>query len=98
MSYHLGADYFEDTDGTFVSQPRKYICKLTETYNRLFNEEPSKDQKTPLEKNNHQQQDTSEILEGDMAAKCLTMVGQLHWLVPRQDSELLHMDIWTEDL
>ena len=25
--------------------------------------------------------DTSEILEGDMAAKYLTMVGQLQWLV-----------------
>ena len=28
LSYHLGADYFEDPDGTFVSQPRKYIDKL----------------------------------------------------------------------
>ena len=24
LNYHLGADYFEDPDGTFVSQPRKY--------------------------------------------------------------------------
>ena len=31
MSYHLGDDYFEDPDGTFVSQPRKYIDKLAET-------------------------------------------------------------------
>ena len=23
LSYHLGADYFDDPDGTFVSQPRK---------------------------------------------------------------------------
>ena len=23
LSYHLGADYFEDPDGAFVSQPRK---------------------------------------------------------------------------
>ena len=35
LSYHLGADYFEDPDGTFVSQPRKYIDKLAETYKRL---------------------------------------------------------------
>ena len=28
MSYHVGADYFEDT---FVSQPKKYIDKLAET-------------------------------------------------------------------
>ena len=31
LTYHLGADYFEDPDGTFVSQPRKYIDKLADT-------------------------------------------------------------------
>ena len=35
----------------------------------------------PLYKNDHPELDTSEILEGDMAAKYLTMVGQLQWLV-----------------
>ena len=46
LSYHLGADYFEDPDGTFVSQPWKYIDKLAETYKRLFNDEPPKGHKT----------------------------------------------------
>ena len=81
LSYHLGADYFEDPDGTFVSQPRKYIDKLAETYNSLFNDEPPKGHKTPLDKNDHSELDTSEILEGDMATKYLTMVSQLQWLV-----------------
>ena len=31
LSYHLGADYFEDLDVTFVGQPRKYIDKLADT-------------------------------------------------------------------
>ena len=69
MSYHLDADYFEDPDGTYVSQPRKSIDKLAETYKRLFNEEPPKGHKTPLDKNDHSEQNTSEILEGDIAAK-----------------------------
>ena len=30
---------------------------------------------TPLDKNDHKELETSEILEGDMAAKYLTMVG-----------------------
>ena len=34
LSYHLCADYFEDPDGTFVSQPKKYIDKLAVTYKR----------------------------------------------------------------
>ena len=81
LNYHLGADYFEDADGTFVNQPRKYIDKLADTYRRLFNDDPPKDYKTALDKNDHPELDTSEILEGDMAAKYLTMLGQLQWLV-----------------
>ena len=42
MTYHLGSDYFEDPDGIFVSQPKKYIDKLADTYKRLFNEDPPK--------------------------------------------------------
>ena len=67
MTYHLGTVYFEDTDGTFVSQPKKYIDKLADTYKKCFNEDPPKGYKTPLYKNDHPELDTSEILEGDMA-------------------------------
>ena len=81
LTYHLGADYFDDTDGTFVSQTKKYIDKLADTYKRLFNEDPPKGYKTPLDKNDHPELDTSEILEGDMVAKYLPMKGQLQWLV-----------------
>ena len=35
----------------------------------------------PPDKNDHPELDTSEILEGYMAAKYLAMVGQLQWLV-----------------
>ena len=77
----MGADYFQDPDGTMVSQPKKYIEKLKETYVRLFNTEPSKDLKTPLEKNDHPELDTSEILEGPEVNQYLTMVGQLQWLI-----------------
>ena len=80
LRYHLGADYFEDPDGTFVSQPKKYTHKLAETYKRLFNDEPPKGHKTPLDENDHPELDTSEILEGGMAAKYLTTVGQHQWL------------------
>ena len=55
----MGAEYFQDPDGTLVSQPKKYIEKLKETYVRL-----SKSLKTLLEKNDHPELDTSEILEG----------------------------------
>ena len=80
LTYHLGADYFEDPDRTFVSQPKKYNDKLADIYKRLFNEDPPKGYKTPLDKNDHPELDTSEILEEDMAAEYF-MVGQLQWFV-----------------
>ena len=39
LSYYLGVDYFEDPDGAFVSQLRKYSDKLAETYKRVLNDE-----------------------------------------------------------
>ena len=50
LTYHLGTDYFEDPDGTFVSQPKKYIDKLADTYRRLFNDDSPKGYKTPVDK------------------------------------------------
>ena len=109
LTYHLGADYFEDPDGTFVSQPKKYIDKLADTYKKLFNEDPPKGYKTPLDINDHPELDTSEILEGDMAAKYLTMWGQLQGLVTLGRFDIhaqvatmsrfraaLGKDIWTD--
>ena len=81
LTYHLGADDLQDQDGTMVSQPKKYIEKLKETYVRLFNTEPSKGLETPLEKNDHPELDISEILEGQEVNHYLTMVGQLQWLI-----------------
>ena len=110
LNYHRGVDYCEDSDGTFVCQPRKYIGKLADTYKRLFNDDPPKGYKTPPDKNDHPELDTSEFLEGDMAAKYLTqwwanfngwslwgdLTSMLKWQ-PCQGSELLlGKDVWTD--
>ena len=81
LTYHLAADYYHDPDGTMVSQLKKYIEKLKETYIRLSNTEPSKGLKMHLEKNDHLELDTSDILEGQQVNHYLTMVGQLQWLI-----------------
>ena len=76
MCYNLGADYFEDPDGIFLANlENTLISQLADTYIRLFNEDPPKGYKTSLDKKDHPELDTSEILEGDMASKYLTMVG-----------------------
>ena len=60
-----------------VCQPKKYIEKLKETNISLFNTEPYKGLKTPLEKNNHPKLDTTDIFEGQQVNQYLAMVGQL---------------------
>ena len=77
----MGADYYQDPDGTMVCQPKKYNEKLKESYIRLFNTEPSKGLKTPLEKNDHPELDTSDILEGQQINHYLTLVGQGQWII-----------------
>ena len=49
---------------------------------------------TPVAKNDHPELDTSEILEGDMVAKYLTMVGQLQWLAALRRFDL-HAQVAT---
>ena len=66
--------------GQWYLNPRN-IEKLKETYVRLFNTEPSKGLKTSLEKNDHPESNTSDILEGEQVNHYLTMVGQLQWLI-----------------
>ena len=81
LTYHLEPDYFNDPYGTMVCQPKKYIEKLKETYIRLLITEPSKGLKTPLEKNDHPELDSTDISEGQQVNHYLTMVGQLQWLI-----------------
>ena len=77
------------THNTTTSASLDYCHKLTNPYLHQFSSisgencinDPPKGYKTPLDKNEHPEIDTSEILELDMAAKYLTMVGQLQWLV-----------------
>ena len=79
-----------------VSQPKKYIEKLKETYIRHFRHfdtEPSKGLKSPLEKNDHPELYTSEILEGQEVNHYLTMVGQLQWLITLGRFDILAQDI-----
>ena len=64
LTYYKGADYYHNPDGTMVCQPKKSIERLRETYIRPFNTEPSKGPKTPLEKNDHPELDTTDIIEG----------------------------------
>ena len=81
LSHHLGADYTWDTDKTLVCQPKKYIDRLIESYHSMFKQDPPKNMRTPLDKNDHPELDDTELLTGESKKHYLTMIGKLQWLV-----------------
>ena len=81
LSHYLGADYSRDKDKTLVCQPKKYVDRLLESYQSMFKQDPPKNMRTPLEKNDHPELDETELLTGESIQHYLTMIGQLQWLV-----------------
>ena len=47
----------------------------------MFKQDPPKNMRTPLDKNDHPELDDTELLTGKSIQHYLTMVGQLQWLV-----------------
>jgi len=38
LTFHLGCDYIRDKDGTLRAEPKKYIAKMLESYERMYKE------------------------------------------------------------
>ena len=81
MSHHLGADYTRDKDKTLVCQPKKYIDRLVDSYQSMFKQDPPKNIRTPLDKNDHPELDDTQLLTDESIQHYLTMVEQLQWIV-----------------
>ena len=60
LEYHLGCTYKKDSDGTLAVDPRRYVNKILESYERMFKEKPRKS-RPPLEGGDHPELDTSEL-------------------------------------
>ena len=81
LSHNLGADYTRYKDKTLVCQPKKYIDRLLESYQSMFKQDPPKNMRAPLERNDHPKLDDTELLTGESIQHYLTMIWQLQWLV-----------------
>jgi len=80
LTYHLGCDYTRDKDKTLVIQPKKYIAKMLEAYETIYGEKP-KHVSCPLEKGDHPELDTSELLGQKEVIIYMSLIGQLQWLI-----------------
>ena len=65
ISYHLGCNFGRDKDNTLYAEPKQYIEKMLESYERLFGESPQAHFRSPLEPNDHPELDESAVLNED---------------------------------
>ena len=79
ISHHLGCGCTRDEDGTLVPDPRKYVEKILESYEKMFGDKPKKT-RTPLTAGDHPENDLSEFCGQDQIKQYQTTVGQLIWL------------------
>jgi len=80
ITYHLGANYSRDKDGTLSMSPNKYVDKMMAQYEIHFGTMPKK-YMSPLEPNDHPETDTSEFCDPDDIVKYQSLIGALQWLI-----------------
>ena len=81
ITYHLGMDFFRDKDKTLCMAPRKYIEKICGSLERMFGHAPRQTVTSPIEKNDHPELDTSELLDDEWIQKYQSLIGALQWVV-----------------
>ena len=81
LNHHIGADHSRDMDKTLVSQLKKNIDRLLESYQSMIKQDPIKTMRILMNKNEHPELDDTELLSGESIQHYLTMIGLLHWLV-----------------
>ena len=80
LEYHLGCTYKKDPDATLAADPRRYVNKILESFERMFKEKPRKS-RPPLEGGDHPELDTSELCDEHQTKQFQTLIGQLQWLI-----------------
>ena len=80
LEYHLGCTYKKDPDGTLAADPRRYVNKILESYERMFKKKPRKS-RPPLEGGDHPELYTSELCDEHQTKQFQTLIGQLQWLI-----------------
>jgi hypothetical protein len=79
-SYHLGANYFRDPDGTLCMGASDYVAKILSNYKRFYGELP-KELVQPVENNDHPEIDATDLLDKDGITQYQSLIGELQWAV-----------------
>ena len=78
--YHLGGDFFRDSDSTLCYGAQTYIKRMVQEYIHLFGEAPTP-YLSPLVKGDHPELDISDSCGPDDIAKFQSLIGALQWTI-----------------
>ena len=81
ICFHLGMDFLRDEDGTLCIASKKYVDKMIANYERIFGEPPSQKYTAPMEKGDHPELDTSELLDPKGITTYQSLIGSLQWAI-----------------
>lgn len=81
IEYHLGCNFFHDSQGILCMAPKKYIDRMLDTYFHMFRTKLKQTYSSPLEKGDHPELNTSEELGVDGIKQFQSMVGTAQWAI-----------------
>ena len=86
-TYHLGADFFRNNDGTLCLGSQTYAKRLCSNFEHLYGE-PPKSVFSPLEHDDHPELDYSPCCGPEDTSKFQSLIGACQWMI-----SLCRMDI-----
>jgi hypothetical protein len=81
FAFHLGCDFFHDDKGILCMAPKKYIEKMMIGYEQMFEEKLLTKVHSALEKGDHPELDTLELLDQTGVQQYQSLIGSLQWAI-----------------
>jgi hypothetical protein len=73
-------DFFRDEDNTLCLSSIKYIEKLMMNYEQMSGQQPKQNMSSPLEKGDHPETGSSNLLDAKGIQMYQSMIGSLLWM------------------
>jgi hypothetical protein len=81
IKFHLGMEFSRDNNNVLCLQSKRYLDKMISTYERHFGEKPRHTYHSPLEKGDHPEMDTTDMLDSEKTSLYQSLIGALQWIV-----------------
>ena len=81
INFYLGCNFFRDEDGVLCFAPKKYIEKMVSSFEKMFGSKPKTNMSSPIEKGDHPEMDSSELLDEEGIQRYQSLIGALQWAV-----------------